>query len=108
MSIQGLWLPLVTPFRTSFGVQTGRDVILVHIVADGVDGWGENVAGVEPLYSSEFTDASILALRHHLVPRLLSAGDITAARVAAAWRAWRKKTCSSPSSRSIASASRRP
>ncbi len=75
-------LPLVTPFRTSFGVQTARDVILVHVVADGVDGWGENVAGVEPLYSSEFTDASLLALRHHLVPRVLSAGDVTAAHVA--------------------------
>ena len=41
----------------------------MHVLgADGVDGWGENVAGVEPLYSSEFTDASLLALRHHLVP----------------------------------------
>ena len=75
-------LPLVTPFRTSFGVQTGRDVILVHVQADGFDGWGENVAGVEPLYSPEFTDASLLALRQHLIPRLHAVGDITAARVA--------------------------
>jgi O-succinylbenzoate synthase len=74
-------LPLVTPFRTSFGVQTARDVILVHVHADGVDGWGENVAGIEPLYSSEFTDASLLTLRHHLIPRLLSAGATNAAGV---------------------------
>ena len=48
-------LPLVTPFRTSFGVQTGRDVILVRVLADAAEGWGENVAGAEPGYSYEFT-----------------------------------------------------
>jgi O-succinylbenzoate synthase len=57
-------------------------VILVHVHAGGTDGWGENVAGVEPLYSAEFTDASLVVLRDHLVPRLLAAGDITAADVA--------------------------
>jgi O-succinylbenzoate synthase len=75
-------LPLVAPFRTSFGVQDGRDVILVGARTGGSDGWGENVAGVEPLYSSEFTAASLLVLRDHLVPRLLAAGDVTAADVA--------------------------
>jgi O-succinylbenzoate synthase len=72
----------VTPFRTSFGVQDARDVILVHVIADGSEGWGENVAGIEPLYSAEFTDASLLVLRDHLLPRLLATGDITAAAVA--------------------------
>jgi O-succinylbenzoate synthase len=71
----------VTPFRTSFGVQTERDVILVHVVGDQSEGWGENVAGVEPLYSSEFADASVLALRHHLLPRVLAAKDVTAAEI---------------------------
>jgi len=74
-------LPLVTPFRTSFGVQDARDVILVHVQVGGADGWGENVAGIEPLYSAEFTDASQLVLRDHLLPRLLAAGDVTAAEV---------------------------
>jgi O-succinylbenzoate synthase len=75
-------LPLVTPFRTSFGVQDGRDVLLVHVITDAREGWGENVAGIEPLYSSEFTDASHLVLRDHLLPRLLAAKDITAAEIA--------------------------
>ena len=75
-------LPLVTPFRTSFGVQTARDVILVHLTGGGTEGWGENVAGIEPLYSAEFTDASMLVLRDHLLPRLLDAGDVAAAEVA--------------------------
>jgi o-succinylbenzoate synthase len=74
-------LPLLTPFRTSFGVQDGRDVVLVRVVADGSDGWGEDVAGIEPGYSYEFVAASHLVLRDHLVPRLLAAKDVTAAEV---------------------------
>jgi O-succinylbenzoate synthase len=74
-------LPLVTPFRTSFGVQDGRDVVLVRVLGDGTEGWGENVAGIEPGYSYEFVAASHLVLRDHLVPRLLAAKDVTAAEV---------------------------
>jgi len=74
-------LPLVTPFRTSFGVQDGRDVVLVRVEADGTEGWGENVAGIEPGYSYEFVAASVLVLRDHLVPRLLAAKDVTAPEV---------------------------
>jgi O-succinylbenzoate synthase len=71
----------VTPFRTSFGVQNERDVILVHVLGDRSEGWGENVAGVEPLYSAEFADASVLTLRRHLLPRVLAAKDVTAAEI---------------------------
>lgn len=74
-------LPFVTPFRTSFGVQTERDVILVHVVAEGVEGWGEDAAGIEPDYHYEFADASFLALRDHIAPRLVGR-DVTAADVA--------------------------
>ncbi|HKA03307.1 MAG TPA: o-succinylbenzoate synthase [Acidimicrobiales bacterium] len=74
-------LPLVTRFRTSFGVQDGRDVLLVRVFADGIEGWGENVAGIEPGYSYEFTAAAHLVLRDHLVPRLLAAKDVTAPEV---------------------------
>ena len=31
-------LPLVRPFRTSFGTQNHRDVILVHVITDAVCG----------------------------------------------------------------------
>ena len=34
-------MPLVAPFRTSFGVQTERDVLLVRAVATEAEGWGE-------------------------------------------------------------------
>lgn len=75
-------LPLVAPFRTSFGTQTVREVLLVHVTTPDAEGWAECVAMEEPLYSSEYVDAAAHVLRHHLVPRLAAAPVLTAARVA--------------------------
>jgi o-succinylbenzoate synthase len=61
-------LPLVTPFRTSFGVERERDVLLVRAVADDAEGWGECVAAAEPRYSSEYADGAADVLRRFLVP----------------------------------------
>src|SRR6476646_6346747 len=51
-------MPLRRPFRTSFGTQTSRDILLVRVegVADGAAtiGWGECVAMDEPRYSAEY------------------------------------------------------
>jgi o-succinylbenzoate synthase len=76
-------LPLVTPFRTSFGRQTERDALLVHVRSETADGWGECVTPAAPVYSEEWTDGAALALRQHLVPGLLAAGaEVTAEEVA--------------------------
>ena len=62
LELRRLAMPLVTPFRTSFGTETTRDILLVHVTGTDlesgkpVDGWGENVAGIEPRYSYEFVD----------------------------------------------------
>jgi O-succinylbenzoate synthase len=77
-----LVLPLVSPFRTSFGTQTSREVLLVHVTTPDSEGWAECVAMEDPLYSSEYVDAAAHVLRHHLVPRLVAAEGLTAARVA--------------------------
>ena len=77
-------LPLVRAFRTSFGVQTERDVLLVRVECPGADGWGECVAGSEPLYSSEYTDGAEHVICHHLLPRLFAVGDVSAGAVAVA------------------------
>jgi o-succinylbenzoate synthase len=76
-------LPLVRPFVASYGTEHHRDVLLVHVLADGVDGWGEDVALAEPTYTSEFIDASHLALRSHLLPRVLAAASVRGADIAA-------------------------
>ena len=73
-------LPLVSPFRTSFGTQTVREVILVHVTTPESEGWAECVAMQDPLYSSEYVDAAAHVMKHHLVPRLVGS-DLTAARV---------------------------
>jgi O-succinylbenzoate synthase len=67
-----LAMPLVRPFRTSFGREYARDVILLELTTeDGVTGWGECVASTQPLYSHEFNDAALIVLERFLVPRLL-------------------------------------
>ncbi|MGA0893009.1 MAG: o-succinylbenzoate synthase [Ilumatobacteraceae bacterium] len=72
-------MPLVRPFRTSFGVQEAREVLLVAVECevDGsvVEGWGECAAHAEPLYNEEFTEAADLVLRGWLVPAVASLGD---------------------------------
>lgn len=75
MKIEGIELrrvtmPLVAPFRTSFGIETTRDVLLVRVVSGEAEGWGECVAMTDPLYSSEYTEAAADVLRRHLIPRL--------------------------------------
>lgn len=52
-------MPLVRPFRTSFGTQTARDVLLVEVVSDGVSGWAECVAMEWPGYSAEYVDGAV-------------------------------------------------
>ncbi|UQU67854.1 o-succinylbenzoate synthase [Couchioplanes caeruleus] len=77
-------MPLVAPFRTSFGTQTGREVLLVRAVAEDAEGWGECVAMADPLYSSEYTEAVADVLRRFLVPALAADPPADAAAVAPA------------------------
>lgn len=76
-------LPLVRPFRTSFGVQNDRDVLLVRVTTSAAEGWGEVVTPAAPVYSSEYTDGAAAVLVDHLLPLVLGAGAAPAADVAA-------------------------
>ncbi|WP_174264565.1 o-succinylbenzoate synthase [Phytoactinopolyspora halotolerans] len=69
-------MPLVAPFRTSFGVEHERDVLMVRAVTPDAHGWGECVAMSEPLYSSEYVDGAADVIRRFLAPRLLAAGEL--------------------------------
>jgi O-succinylbenzoate synthase len=66
-----LRLPLVRPFETSFGRMAAREFVLVAARHDGVAGWGECVAEVDPYYSSETTASSWQILSKYLVPAIL-------------------------------------
>src|SRR3954449_10636686 len=82
IELRRIALPLVAPFRTSFGTQTERDILIVRAVTPDAEGWAECVALSEPTYSPEYVDMAQHVIRHHLAPRLFAAGDLTAAQVA--------------------------
>jgi o-succinylbenzoate synthase len=71
VELRRIRLSLVAPFETSFGVQTERDILLLRVSTDQGDGWGECVAGEEPVYSSEYVEAAQHVMIYHLLPRLL-------------------------------------
>ena len=76
-------MPLVSPFRTSFGTQTARDALLVRVKGPDADGWGECVAMNEPLYSAEYVDGAQDVIERFLLPRLMGAAETSAEQVAA-------------------------
>ena len=81
VELRRIRLGLVAPFETSFGVQTEKDVLLVKVLMDGVEGWGESVAGEKPDYSSEYVDAAQDVMLRYFIPQLLD-HDVAAAGVA--------------------------
>jgi O-succinylbenzoate synthase len=84
VELRWIHVPLVTPFRTSFGTQTDRVVLLVHVITPDTEGWGECVAMEEPLYSSEYVEGAAEVLRSHLLPRLFALEDVQAGEIAPA------------------------
>lgn len=70
LELRRVAMPLVSPFRTSFGTQTAKDILLVRAVVDGVEGWGECVTLPDPVYSPEYTEAAIDMIRRVIVPAL--------------------------------------
>ncbi|HEX5936098.1 MAG TPA: o-succinylbenzoate synthase [Actinomycetota bacterium] len=74
-------LPLVQPFRTSFGEMSEKRCILVRVETDEAEGWGECVADTRPEFSEEFNEGAWLVLRDFLVPALFAAPDIHVADV---------------------------
>ena len=82
IELRRIAVPMKTPFRTSFGTQQDRDILLVKAITSDGEGWGECVAMASPVYSSEYIDGAQQVIRSFLAPLLLSVGSITAARVA--------------------------
>lgn len=78
VELRRIRLPLVSPFRTSFGTQTEREVLLVRVRTPEADGWGECVAMGDPLYSPEYVDSAEHVIRHHLLPRVFASREVDA------------------------------
>lgn len=82
LELRRIALDLVTPFRTSFGVEEHRDILLLRVTTDVGEGWGECVAMVEPAYSPEFVNGAELVIAEHFWPILVAGGELDAADVA--------------------------
>ncbi|MGB3737298.1 MAG: enolase C-terminal domain-like protein, partial [Ilumatobacter sp.] len=85
VELRRIAMPLVTPFRTSFGVEDVRDILLVNVIGtvegSAVSGWGECVALGTPTYSAEYVDGAQHVTEGHLLPRLIGVGPLTAGDV---------------------------
>jgi O-succinylbenzoate synthase len=81
VELRRIRMPLVSPFRTSFGTELDREVLLLRAVTDEAEGWAECVAMSDPLYSSEYVDAAADVLTRFLVPALLAAPRLDAVAV---------------------------
>ena len=61
-------MPLVHFFETSFGRTTGRRIVLLRALADGLEGWGEVTCGEKPFYSYETPGTAWHILSDFLIP----------------------------------------
>src|SRR6476646_4763877 len=82
VELRRISLPLVAPFRTSFGTETTKEALLVRALTPDGEGGGECVAMDAPLYSYEYVEAAQDVVRRFLLPRLFAAGEVTAGQVA--------------------------
>lgn len=71
ITLRELNIPLVHFFETSFGRTYTRRILLVTLHCDGLEGWGECVAGEDPFYSEEYIDGAWDVTRRYLGPALL-------------------------------------
>lgn len=78
VELRRIAMPLVSPFRTSFGTQTARDILLVRARTDVGEGWGECAALADPRYSAEYVDGAADVLRRFLVPTVAAVPDLDA------------------------------
>jgi O-succinylbenzoate synthase len=78
VELHRLSIPLVRPFETSFARQVGRTVLLVKVLTDVGEGWGECVAMDNPYYSSEYVAGAAAVIGSYLAPALFVAGATSA------------------------------
>jgi len=68
-------LPMVAPFVASHGSVTTRTAVIVRVLGNDLEGWGECAALPEPTYTSEYVDGAFAVLRDELAPGLVRAAS---------------------------------
>jgi L-alanine-DL-glutamate epimerase-like enolase superfamily enzyme len=88
-------LPLVRPFRTSFGVANEKVCVLARVETDHGEGWGECVADIEPDFSPEWNESAWDAISR-LASRWRGSDSRRRARRVASCTIGQAHPCSSP------------
>lgn len=70
VDLRVLAMPLVHPFRTSFGTETVRRTVVVRVGAGGLEGWGECPVASFPGYAYETVETALHVLSDFLLPGL--------------------------------------
>lgn len=86
IELRVLRIPLVSPFTTSFGTESVREVIVVKALTTDGAGWGEIVTQEAPLYSNEYTRGAWDVALRWLIPALLDRRTLRPDDVAATLR----------------------
>ena len=82
VNLRRISIPMIAPFRVSFGVEHHRDILLVRVIGSDAEGWGECVAMSRPLYSAEYVEGCVQVITRWLTPALTAVEDLTAETVA--------------------------
>ena len=64
-------LPLLKPFRTSFGVMTEKNFVLLRLFGEGLEGVAEGVMDLRPDFREETISGALALLQDTVLPTLL-------------------------------------
>jgi len=64
-------LPLLRPFRTSFGVMTDKTFVLLRLFGEGLEGDAEGVMDLSPMYREETIGGALALLQESVLPAVL-------------------------------------
>ncbi len=70
-------LPLWRPLLAAHGFEHERRLLLVRVMTDEGEGWGECPALVAPTYVADHRAGAELVLAEHFLPAVLAAADVT-------------------------------
>jgi O-succinylbenzoate synthase len=70
IELHKIFLPYKKPFETSGWIEDGNHGIVAKVFSEGLIGWGESPAGLEPWYNEETTETAWSILKNFLVPIL--------------------------------------
>jgi o-succinylbenzoate synthase len=64
-------LELLQAFETSMGTQSARDIPILILFGEGLEGYAEGVMEEAPLYREEYVSGALTLIKDHFLPRIL-------------------------------------